>query len=345
MFILLRRFLGRVIAQATAITWTALLLIGLVLFGATWIGLALFEAPDAPIIQPQNFWWYWIVTATTIGYGDFAAASTGGRLTVLVFNMMGGIGLLGALIGKIAGAAYQMLRRGNLGMTSYDFLRDHAVVFGWHGKATCHVVNMIITDPKYSDDVVLVTTELKENPLPGRVSFVRGENLGDLDVLQRSGVATALTILIHGATDDQTLAAAVAVTPKARADAHIVACVNGVHHAELIANVSPRIECVRPLTDELLIRALHDPWSSRIGHEIFSNLEGQTQFSAALPADLAGRSFGEVLEHLKRRHDALVLGYAAPGRIGEVVVNPSNDTTLAAGTILYYLARERIDLA
>lgn len=344
MIILLRRVFGKVIAQLAAISWTALLITGVALFWISWAGLALFEPADAPIVQPQNFWWYWIVTAMTVGYGDFAASSTGGRLTVFVFNMMGGIALLGAVIGKIATGASQILRRGNLGMSSYGYLENHAVVFGWHGKPTHHVIEMIIFDPKYSDDVVLVSTGLQENPLPGRVSFVRGENLGDLDVLQRSGVASALTILIHGDSDDQTLAAAVAVAPKARADAHIVACVASAHHAQLIANVSSRIECVRPLTDELLIRALHDPWSSRVGHEIFSNLEGQTQFSATLPAELGGRPFREVLEQLKRRHDALVLAYAVPGRVGEVVVNPAADTTVPPGATIYYLARERIDL-
>jgi len=261
-----------------------------------------------------------------------------------VFNMMGGIGLFGAVIGKIATGASQVLRRGNLGMSSFHYLDNHTVVFGWHGKPTIHVIDMIITDPKYSDDVVLVSTKLEENPMPGRISFVRGENLGDIDVLQRAGVATALTILIHGESDDQTLAAAVAVTPKARAANHIVACVAGAHHAMLIGQVSARIECVRPLTDELLIRALHDPWSSRVGHEIFSNLKGQTQFSAVLPADLSGWPFGQVLEELKRRHDALMLAYALPSKASEVLVNPAADTVLPAGATIYYLAENRFDL-
>lgn len=344
MIILLRRFLGKAIAHLTAVSWGGLLLAGGVLFALTWGGLALFEPPDAPIAQFRNFWWYWVVTATTIGYGDFAASSTGGRIVVVVCNMVGGIALLGAVIGKVASSAAHVIRRGTLGMSSFQYLEDHAVVFGWHGKSTLHVIDMIITDPKYSDDVVLVDTNLAENPLPGRVSFVRGENLGDLDMLERSGIATALTILIHGESDDQTLAAVVAVTPKARLDAHIVACVSGAHHARLIGNVSARVECVRPLTDELMIRALHDPWSSRVGHEIFSNLEGQTQFSAQLPDDLAGRRFGEVLELLKQRHDALLLAYAAPEAPDRVVINPPNDTALPARARLYYLAVQRFDL-
>lgn len=344
MIVLLRRFLGKAIAHLAAVSWGGLLLAGVLLFTLTWAGLALFEPPGAPLVQPQNFWWYWVVTATTIGYGDFAASSTGGRIVVVICNMMGGIALLGAVIGKVASAAAHVIRRGTLGMSSFQYLEDHAVVFGWHGKATLHVIDMIITDPKYSDDVVLVDTNLEENPLPGRVNFVRGENLGDLDVLERSGVATALTILIHGESDDQTLAAVVAVAPKARPGAHVVACVSGAHHARLIGNISARIECVRPLTDELLIRALHDPWSSRVGHEIFSNLEGQTQFSASLPDDLAGRSFGEVLEALKQRHDALLLAYATPEAPDRVVINPANDTVLPAGARLYYLALRRFDL-
>ena len=344
MIVLLRRLLGQVFAQLGTIGWGALALTGLVLFAISWAGLIVFEPVDAPIAHPKNIWWYWIVTATSTGYGDFAPSSTGGRIVVAVFNMIGGIALLGAVIGKVATSVLQVMRRGNLGMSSYHYLDRHTVVFGWHGKPTVHVIDMIIADPKYSDDVVLVSSKLSENPLPGRISFVRGDNLGDLDVLERAGVASALTILIHADSDDQTLAAVVAVAPKVRPECHVVACVAGAHHEHLINCISSRIECVRPLTDELLIRALHDPWSSRVGHEIFSNLVGQTQFSAALPADLVGRTFGEALEHLKRQHDVLLLAYAVPERIGEVSVNPPADTMLPAGAIIYYLALERIDL-
>lgn len=345
MIILLRRLLGKAIGQLAAISWSGLLIAGLVLFGTTWVALLLFEPAGAPIVQPENFWWYWVVTATTVGYGDFSATSTGGRLAVVLFNMMGGIALLGAVIGKVATGAAQVLRKGRLGMASFAYLQDHTVVFGWHGKPTTHVIDMIIIDPKYSDDVVLVSTKLAENPMPGRVSFVHAENLGDLEVLQRASVARAKTILIHGDSDDQTLAAVVAVAPKARPDCHIVAAVESAHHIELIGNISRQIECVQPLTDELLIRALHDPWSSRLSNEIFSNLDGQTQYSARLPADLAGRSFGEIMEALKRTYDALALAYALPDKVDEVRINPPSGEVLPEGAIIYYVANRRFDIA
>lgn len=33
--------------------------------------MSLGEPPDNAITRPQNYWWYFVVTAATVGYGDF----------------------------------------------------------------------------------------------------------------------------------------------------------------------------------------------------------------------------------------------------------------------------------
>lgn len=53
------------------------------------------------ITSPGTYWWYFLVTAATVGYGDFFPTTIGGRL-VGVYVIVGGIVTLTTLFTRIA---------------------------------------------------------------------------------------------------------------------------------------------------------------------------------------------------------------------------------------------------
>jgi voltage-gated potassium channel len=36
-------------------------------FWTSWLAMALVEPPGSDIVAPQNYWWYFVVTAATVG--------------------------------------------------------------------------------------------------------------------------------------------------------------------------------------------------------------------------------------------------------------------------------------
>jgi voltage-gated potassium channel len=319
--------------QINDIGWGALLALGIALFACFHAGLNLFEPEGATIAEPKNSWWYFIITATTIGYGDYAAATTGGRICVALFGIVGGTGLFAAVIGKIAAAVMDFTRKGQIGMKSCENLAGHVVLVGWRGKESLRIVESILADPAMSDDVVLLDSEIAECPMPGRIRFVKATGLADPDALVKAGIKTASAALIHAGNDDATLAATVAVESLADEKCHVVACVPNQEQIRLIGMHAKRIECVAPLTADLLARSLRDPGSSRIAGDIYSIFEGQTQFSLLVAEE---RTWGELSAAMKTKTDALAIAV-------ENEINPPNERKLIPGQRVFYLATDRIE--
>ena len=60
--------------------WRLPLAVALLVFLTSWLAMALVEPAGSPIAEPANYWWYFVVTAATVGYGDFSPSSAAGHL-------------------------------------------------------------------------------------------------------------------------------------------------------------------------------------------------------------------------------------------------------------------------
>ena len=295
------------------------------------------------LIQPDIWFYYFITTATTVGYGDHSPETVGGRWIAALLLMPGAVVVFAGILGKLSTALVEVWRKNMRGKGDFSDLKHHIIILGWHPEHTPRMISLIYGDARRQDrKVVLCASEEMENPFPEQVLFVQGENLTDHELLNRAGIATADRVIIYRSTDDKTLASCLTVATQSQ-NAHIVAWFEKEQMAKLLKNHCPQVECHTSISMELMVRSAQDPGSSRVQEQLLSTLIGPTQFSVRIPDNFAGTRFSHLLEVLKQHHEALVLGVADSITGDDLVLNPAGCREVKAGQLVYYMAAERIN--
>jgi voltage-gated potassium channel len=149
------------------------------------------------VLEPETFpsmfdsFWWTMTTLTTVGYGDFFPTSVAGRW-LGIFLFLFGIGIIGALIGKLVevGATFQRLKRE--GKLVYRG-EGHYVYIGWSPKTKKAIDEVLVYEPKA--EIVLID-QLKEEPYDhDNVHYVHGD-ASDETVLLQANILKARRVAI-----------------------------------------------------------------------------------------------------------------------------------------------------
>jgi voltage-gated potassium channel len=316
--------------------WRLPLAIAGFVFLTSWLAMALVEPAGNEISAPGNYWWYFIVTAATVGYGDFFPESTAGRV-VGAYVVIGGIVTLTLLFTQLAERISSTRSRRVRGMATLD-LDDHVVLFGYTAGRTERILAELTAED--SMQVALAAwDDVAQHPLPDQpaVQFVRGD-LTHADVMRRAGVHRARTAILDGRDDNETLAIAVAVD-HANPGIHMVAALRDLSRREHLSYVNPRVQCVQWHLPFLLTEEALDPGITQVYTDLMSSGGHGNTYSLRLPEG-APATFGECQVRFGQGFGATLLAV----RDGdELVVSPPWDRPLPPGTTVYYVARVRID--
>ncbi len=328
------------------IGWMLPLTIAIFVFASSWLAMLLLEPSSNEITALQNYPWYFVVTAATVGYGDFFPTSVGGHF-VGVYVIIGGIVALTMLFTRMAEKISVTKGRRVRGLAELD-IADHIVLLGYCEGRTDRLVDELLAEPQVRL-VLCAWDNLQEHPMPGadRVNFVRGD-LTDSKVLTRAGVPAAATILIDGRDDNESLAIAVAAAHGSRSSrrgaadsrTRLIVALQDMARASQFRYVSSRLQCVPWHVPNLLVEEAHDPGISQVYAELMAAGGGGNTYSLQLPRDYA--RFGDVQTDLGRRFSATALAVRCKG---DLVVCPPWDEPVSAGTTVYYVAADRLDPA
>lgn len=329
-------FIARLLARVGRIhSWFAPFAVVLFVFATSWPLMALAEPAGSEVVQPANYWWWFVVTASTVGYGDLFPETLGGHL-VGGYVIVGGIATLTALFTQLASRIEKAKGRRMQGSTEVS-LSGHVVVLGYTPERTEQIVDELLTDASRS--VVLGAWDVVGvHPMVDRnVEFVRGD-LADADVLRRAGVHRAHSVLVDARDDNEALAMAVTVD-HVNPGVHLVVALRDMRRASNLRYVTPSVRCVQWHTTQMITEELQDPGIAQVYEELTTR-GGEGTYSTELPASVGEVTFGRCQTALGRHHDATVL---AARTADTLYVSPSWDTRLPAGTRLYYVGKARID--
>jgi voltage-gated potassium channel Kch len=323
-------FVARLLARLALLrSWFAPAAVIVFVFLTSWPLMALAE-PGSELVQPANYWWWFVVTAATVGYGDFFPESLGGHL-VGVYVIVGGIVALTALFTRLAGAIETARGRRMQGAITTR-ATGHIVLLGYTAGRTERLVDELLADG--AGQVVLCAwPETGAHPMPGRdVEFVRGE-LTDDDVLRRAGVQRAATVLVDVRDDNEALAVTVAVD-HVNPDTHLVVTLRDLGRAPHLGYVNGAVRCVQWHSPRMVTEEVKSPGITEVYAELMT-VGGANTYSTALPASLGRVTFGDCQVSLGRTRGVTVLAARSGDRL---LVNPGWQTELEAGTVLYYIA-------
>jgi voltage-gated potassium channel len=341
--IIFKRFFVLLRAHIDQASWQLLVSVTALHMMLVWMGLYL--ADEHALIELNTYIYYYIVTTSTVGYGDFSATSELGRWVVALVQIPFGLALFGILLGKAGQLMTFWIKRAMTGDKDFNHLRNHIIIFGWHATRTKKMIDYILADAKRQDRrIVLAVVDAIEHPLLSysEVDFARLSSFTDDDELARIATNQADKVIIDGQDDDQTFTTALKLSPMVKATAHISAHFVDESKVSLLRAHCQNVECSSSKSAEILVRAMQDPGSSRVQEELLSTLHGDTQFSLQLPSDTKTCQFGALFHYFKEKHDALLLGVAHDLSAQNMDLNPPLDYPVNAGDILHYIAPVRV---
>ena len=310
----------------------------LVLAGAA--GLTWFEE-DRPF--PDAVWWA-IVTLTTVGFGDIAPVSLGGRLIGVVL-MFFGIGVLGTFTATIAGVFVEKRSRRDRGMEASG-LRKHIILCGWNDR-TREILKDLRADSRGAGQDIVLLADVETRPVEDeQLHFVRGDV--DEESLKRAGLERAATVVLVGdrgldyqARDAKAVLAVLTVksiNPKVYAIVELAGEDNVRHCKQARAD---EIIVGADLCSRVISTATLDHGISTVVRELLSAQEGQNLITVKVTAAQAGRTFLELFCELKRDKGRIALAIqrgGKGGRGGTIVTNPEADARVEADDRLVVIA-------
>lgn len=307
---------------------------GLVLLAVVIASSALvtFERDANPSLQTfgQAFWFslYSVVAAEPIP----APPLTFGGHVVAFFVIMTGLFTFATVVGTVTALVTERLRSGDL-IVDWEDLRDHLIVCGWSRKAQIIIREYVAATPD-DDQPVVVIAELDGTPqlaseLARRVQFLN-DDFTKIEALDKAGVRRAARAIILADTgrnrkerdaDARTILAALTIerlNPQIYTAAEIHRREHG-HHLEM-GKVNDYVvsgeHSAFLLAQSAITRGVMSVFS-----ELLTQEHGNRFFRCQVPKSFQGKSFVELMVHVKKEHDALLV---AVNHGKDVVLNPTS---------------------
>lgn len=335
MFRYLKKLVDRHFKQ---MNWQAIVMMVLLYILLAWL---LLSAVNEDALTGSDFFYWLLVTASTVGYGDLSPSTPEGKFIVAFFVIPFGLSLFALTAGKVAAFSAYQWRKGIMGLKDLN-LRDHILVIGWDEQRTPDMLRLLLLEAAQNKGrkICLCVTDLTENPMPGEIEFIRTKAFNDDRDMDRACINEASTIIIDTAQDDFTLTAGLYAYGQNR-DAHIIAFFRDDSLARLLKEHCPTIECTPSVSTELMVKAAMDPGSSCLHRELLSAAEGMTQYSIQYPDGLPEMCVRDLYVPLKENYGATLIAVDLDSD-GRPEVNPSLDQRVKAGCTIYYIADNRI---
>lgn len=283
-----------------------------------------------------SYTYYYVVTASTIGYGDMSPSGPYGQLFATLFLIPIAISLFATLITKAITTMTNEIQKIKDGYGDFSSTKGHTLIVGCNPKQTDRLLRELETSE------VLVVTSSDCRPTNQAVHIVRTESLASTADLIRAGIQRASRVVVMGKDDQETLLAALAVTSLVDPNLHVVAYFDSQVTAEILEANCKNVETVTDNTVSQLARSLEDPGASHVISNLVSTHDPVSLRSGRY-SDTPGTYYMvSAVSELLMKHHATLIGYGSKEK--PVLILRDTDK-ISPGDIIYYIAEKDIDIA
>lgn len=319
--------------------WQSIFIAIAIYFAASWLLLAL--CGETAITSSSNFLYWIMVTASTVGYGDFSPTTAAGKLVTALFVIPLGLSIFGLVIGRIATFVSHHWRKGVLGLKPLNY-QDHMLIIGWNGARTMQLIRLLLLETQQNNPeqkIALCVSADIENPLPDKIGFVRVDSFSNLEDMRRASIGEASCIIIDNPEDDVTMTTALFCAQQ-NPTAHTIAYFKDEHLGNLLKSHCPNIECMPSVAVEMLAKSAMDPGSSALHQQLLDSNQGMTQYSIAYKG-AENIDFEALFHTFKHQYQSTLIGVCEKGH-DKIELNPSLAKEISPGSRLFYIAAKRI---
>ena len=301
-----------------------ILLIAVLVFLSFGVSIHLLEPDTFPSIF-DGIWWA-IITASTVGYGDYVPHSILGRITALVLILLG-VGFVSSYFGTLAAAAVTKQDAFLEGRIAFKG-EGHIIIIGWNERSKELISKL--TDTKSPQMIVLIDETLEANPVKSRfVHFIQGKGHVDETIL-KSDIKQAEKVLITADRGNDELQAdmnSILTLLTIKGICSQVKCIVEILTAEQVINAcragADEVIQSNKLTSVFMVNSLHsngDGLLSNIVHE----LQESRVASCTAETPVIGKPFSEVCD-LQLKKGLVLIGIQ---RGDETFLNPSHSLVI-----------------
>lgn len=302
--------------------------------------LLLHWAGESALVASQDFFYWLVVTASTVGYGDLSPQSTAGKYIVGLYIIPFGLGLFAMVIGRVAAFSVGQWKKGIRGLRMLN-VDNHILVIGWNDQRTLHLLRLLEQEARLHQQrkIVLCVTAEIENPMPDQIQFCRVDSFKSDQDMARVAVDKASCIIVNTPSDDLSMTTTLFCYSK-NPNAHHIVYFSDDSLSPLLKSHCPNIECMPSIAVEMQAKAAMDPGSSALHQELLDASSGMTQYSAEYPSNCAEIAVLPVFNYLKQRHNATLIGLSQDRKA--IQINPPLQQAIRPGDTFYYIAETRI---
>ncbi|PLR82809.1 ion transporter [Bacillus canaveralius] len=285
------------------------------------------------LIEPQNFpsifdgiWWA-IITASTVGYGDYAPESFWGRI-VGVLLILVGAGLLSSYFVTITATTVKKHNEYIDGKAVYRGM-GHIIIIGWNERSK-EIIQSILNTDKHMQ-IILIDETLQKKPLSMRqLHFLKGRANQD-EILHKANINGAGKVLITADQNKDELQAdmnSILTLLSIKGIRPELTCIVEILTSEQVANAkragADEIIRTNSLTSFVMIHGLTSQEKMGSILELLSQLEGSRLTFSGVTDQLIGKTFMDAAAEMLA-NGILIVGVK---RGKETYINPPHPFTI-----------------
>lgn len=309
-------------------------------------GLFTLAGEEALTRSHIHYVYYWVVTCSTIGYGDATPVTDGGKLITAFFMIPTSVALFGVFLAKLSNVLILQFRKEINGMRDYHSSTNHILIMGYHPLRTQEIVHLIQSDTsRPAQQILVVSCSEDTHPFMGQkgVDFCRVLSLKDPASLARVALEHADKIIVDGKDDNESFVLA-SHYASLNSNAYISTYIADISSADNLQRQFKNIEVIVDNREELMVRALMDTGSSRMVSQLLRSDQGPTFFVTEI--SIAAATTAQALSEKFAQHGGTFLGFALDAQSKDLHLNPQPQHVIPTGTVFtHYIASQRIDAA